>query len=138
EALLTAAAGTGEAAVGGGFLEANRRLRAQIERLEAKIRRRDILVGEQREVDFYAARIPERVSSIGDFEQWRAQAERGDPRVLHMSRADLMEREAGEVDDVRYPNTLEVGGNELPLRYRFEPSEPDDGVTLIVPDLLLG
>jgi ATP-dependent helicase HrpA len=137
EALLTPAAGTGEAAVGGGFLEANRRLRAQIERLEAKIRRRDILVGEQTEVDFYAARIPERVSSIGDFEQWRAQAERGDPRVLHMSRADLMEREAGEVDDVRYPDTLEVGGNELPLRYRFEPSEPDDGVTLIVPDLLL-
>src|SRR6185437_5157047 len=94
EALLTAAAGTGEAAVGGGFLEANRRLRAQIERLEAKIRRRDILVGEQREVDFYAARLPERVSSIGDFEQWRAQAERGDPRVLYMSPADLMEREA--------------------------------------------
>ncbi|HEX5460020.1 MAG TPA: ATP-dependent RNA helicase HrpA [Steroidobacteraceae bacterium] len=137
EALLTPAAATGATLVRGGFLEANRGLREEIERLEAKIRRRDILVGERSEIDFYAARIPERVSSIGDFEQWRAQAERGDPRVLYMSHADLMEREAGEVDDIQYPDALEVGGNKLPLRYRFEPAEPDDGVTLIVPDLLL-
>jgi len=137
EALIAPAAGGGQPMVRGGFLDANRGLRAQIECLEAKIRRRDILVGEESEVGFYAARIPERVSSIGDFEQWRAQAERLDPRVLYMSRGDLMEREAGEVDDVQYPDELEIGGNKLPLRYRFEPAESNDGVTLVVPDLLL-
>ena len=137
EALIAVEAGTGHGRVRGGFLEVNRRLREQIERLEAKIRRRDILVSEESEVSFYAARIPERVSSIGDFEQWRAQAERREPRLLHMSRTDLMQREAGEVDDVQYPDALEVSGNRLPLQYRFEPAQADDGVTLVVPDLLL-
>ena len=54
-----------------------------------------------------------------------------------MARADLMQRDAGEVDEARFPDALEVGGNTLPLRYRFEPAEADDGVTLLVPDLLL-
>jgi ATP-dependent helicase HrpA len=137
EALITPAGGTDRAVVRGEFLEANGRLRAEIERLEAKIRRRDILADEESEVGFYATRIPERVSSLGDFEQWRAQAERRDPRLLHMSRADLMQREAGEIDQVRFPDALDVGGNILPLRYRFEPAAADDGVTLVVPDLLL-
>jgi len=139
EALIAAAdATTGRAAVRGEFLTANRRLHEEIERLEAKIRRRDILVSEASEIAFYATRIPERVSSIGDFEQWRAQAERREPQLLCMSRADLMQREAGEVDDLQYPDALEVGGNRLTLQYRFEPAEPDDGLTLVVPDLLLG
>ncbi|MGA8094936.1 MAG: ATP-dependent RNA helicase HrpA [Steroidobacteraceae bacterium] len=137
EALFAAAGGTGPARVRGEFLAANRGLAADIERLEAKIRRRDILADEKSEVEFYAARIPERVSSVGDFEQWRAQAERRDPRLLYMSRADLVQREAGEVDEIRFPDALDVGGNMLPLRYRFEPTEADDGVTLVVPDLLL-
>ncbi|HEY1891730.1 MAG TPA: ATP-dependent RNA helicase HrpA, partial [Steroidobacteraceae bacterium] len=137
EALLASAGGVGAATVGGDFLQANRRLRAEIELLEAKIRRRDILVGEESEVGFYAQRIPERVSSVADFEQWRAPAEHRDPRLLWMARADLMQRDAGEVDEARFPDALEVGGHTLPLRYRFEPAEADDGVTLLVPDLLL-
>jgi ATP-dependent helicase HrpA len=137
EALLAPAAGAGAAVVRAEFLQANRRLSAEIELLEAKIRRRDILVGEESEVGFYAQRIPERVSSVADFEQWRAAAERRDPRWLCMARADLMRREAGEIDERRFPDALEVGGNSLPLRYRFEPAEADDGVTLLVPDLLL-
>ena len=137
EALVTPVDGAGRAAVRGGFLEANRALRADIERLEAKIRRRDILADEDAEVGFYAARVPERISSVRDFEQWRAQAERREPRLLYMSRADLMRREAGEIDEVRFPDALEVGGNKLPLRYRFEPTQADDGVTLVVPELLL-
>jgi ATP-dependent helicase HrpA len=137
EALITPADGADRAVVRGGFLEANRLLRADIERLEAKIRRRDILADEEGEVGFYAARIPERISSVRDFEQWRAQAERREPRLLYMSRADLMRREAGEIDEVRFPDALEVGGNMLPMRYRFEPAEADDGVTVVVPDLLL-
>jgi ATP-dependent RNA helicase HrpA len=137
EALITPGGGADRAAVRGEFLEANRRLRADIERLEAKIRRRDILADEESEVGFYAARIPGQISSVRDFEQWRAQAERREPRLLYMSRLDLMRRETGEIDEVRFPDALEVSGNMLPLRYRFEPAEADDGVTLVVPDLLL-
>ena len=137
EALLDPERGPARQPLHGPFLAANRRLRADIGRLEAKIRRRDILASEQRQVEFYTARIPEQVSSVAGFEQWRAQAERRDPRLLYMSRADLMRREAPEVDEERFPDELAVSGNRLPLGYRFAPGEADDGVTLVVPDLLL-
>jgi ATP-dependent helicase HrpA len=137
EALLDGAAEAGRAAVHGAFIEANRALRRELEGLEAKTRRRDILAGEERQAAFYAGRIPATVSSVAGFEQWRAQAERRDPRALYMSRADLMLREVSDVEDERFPDALEVGANRLPLRYRFEPGEGDDGVTLVVPDLLL-
>ncbi|HVC31108.1 MAG TPA: DUF3418 domain-containing protein, partial [Steroidobacteraceae bacterium] len=76
-------------------------------------------------------------SSTADFEHWLAQAERRDPRLLHMTSADLMLRAVPEVDDGRFPDLLQVGANRLPLRYRFEPGESDDGVTVVVPDVLL-
>jgi ATP-dependent helicase HrpA len=137
EALLDPERGPARAAVQAPFLEANRRLRADIERLEAKIRRRDILASEERQVEFYTARIPEQVSSVAGFEQWRTQAERQNPDALLMARTDLMRREAPEVDEERFPDHIEIDGNRLSLQYRFEPGEADDGVTLVVPDLLL-
>ena len=137
EALIDPEQGPPRELVRGAFLAANRELRRRVERLEAKIRRRDILASEQRQVDFYAARIPDKVSSVTAFERWRVQAERHDPEVLRMSPADLMLREAMEVDESRYPEALDVGANRLPLHYRFEPTAPDDGVTILVPDLLL-
>jgi ATP-dependent helicase HrpA len=137
EALLDEEGARAGGAVHGAFVEANRALRRRLAGLEAKTRRRDILAGEERQAQFYAARIPERVSSLAEFEQWRAQAERRDPQLLHMSPADLMLREAPEADGERFPDTLQVGANRVPLRYRFEPGEADDGVTLLVPDLLL-
>jgi ATP-dependent helicase HrpA len=124
-------------AIRGDFLHANRKLRGEIEALEAKIRRRDILVDEQAQMEFYAKRIPERVSSVSSFEHWRAGAERENPRVLYMSRADLMQRDASDASTELFPDHYPVGGNRLPLQYRFEPAEPDDGVTLVVPEPLV-
>jgi ATP-dependent RNA helicase HrpA len=123
--------------VEGDFLEANRRLRAEIEGLEAKIRRRDVLVDEERQAEFYAARIPERVNSVAAFNHWRVDAERANPRLLYMSRSDLMQREVPEASADPFPNELIVGGNQLPLLYKFDPAEPGDGVTLVVPEPLL-
>jgi ATP-dependent helicase HrpA len=137
EALLDGPQAPARTAVRGAFIEANRALRRELEGLEAKTRRRDILADEARQAAFYAGRIPASVSSVAGFEQWRAQAERREPRLLYMTRADLMLRDVSDIDDERFPDTLEVGANRLPLRYRFEPGEIDDGVTLIVPDLLL-
>jgi len=129
--------GGANGAIRGDFLHANRKLRDEIEALEAKIRRRDILVDEQAQMEFYAKRIPERVSSVSAFEHWRAGAERENPRVLYMSHADLMQREAPDASTERFPNELPVGANRLPLQYKFEPAEPDDGVTLVIPEPLV-
>ncbi len=132
EALLAA-----ESRVRGDFLHANRALKREIEALEARIRRRDILADERAQEEFYAARIPERISSIAAFEHWRANVERRQPRLLYMSRADLMTREAPETGTDGFPDHWTVGGNRLPLEYRFEPGEPLDGITLVVPEPLL-
>jgi ATP-dependent helicase HrpA len=120
------------------FLEANRALRAQLERLEAKLRRRDILVDEAAQVEFYLARIPPRIDTLSAFERWRAEVERGAPRFLFMSTADLARRDAPEASEADFPDYLLVGENRLPLEYRFEPGTSDDGVTLLVPESLLG
>src|SRR5262249_55406749 len=125
------------AVIRGDFLHANRKLRQEVEVLEAKIRRRDILVDEQAQMEFYAHRVPERVSSVSAFEHWRAAAERDNPRVLYMSRADLMQRKAPDAAPDHFPDDFPVGGNRLPLQYRFEPAEPDDGVTLVLPEPLV-
>ncbi len=119
------------------FLDANRKLQAEIELLEAKIRRRDVLVQEDAQLAFYAQRIPERVSSVSAFEQWRIRAERQSPELLFMQRADLMRRAVPEASVERFPDELHAADNQLPLRYRFEPSAADDGLTLIVPEVLL-
>jgi ATP-dependent helicase HrpA len=125
------------ASIQGEFLGANGQLRAEIEGLEAKIRRRDVVVDEEQQVDFYRSRIPERVNSVAAFNHWRVEAEKANPRVLYMSRADLTQRDAQEAGTERFPDTLPVGGNQLPLHFKFEPAEPADGVTLVVPELLL-
>ncbi len=127
----------GNATLRGEFLQANRKLRDGIERLEAKIRRRDILVDEQAQLEFYAARVPERVSSVAAFEHWRVVAERTDPRILYMSRTDLMQRDAPDAGTDNFPEDLPIGANRVPLHYRFEPGEPDDGITVNVPEPLL-
>ncbi len=127
----------GSGAIRGDFLHANRKLRDEVEALEARIRRRDILVDEQAQMEFYAKRIPDRVTTVQAFEHWRASAERENPRVLYMSLADLMGRDAPDAAPDRFPNDLQVGSNRLPLRYKFEPAEPDDGVTLVVPEPLV-
>ncbi len=67
-----------------------------MEQLEARIRRRDIVVDETALVNFYTSRIPQGVSTVAAFESWRVKAERHDPRLLYMTRADVMEREAPE------------------------------------------
>ena len=121
----------------GDFLRANRELRDEVEALEAKIRRRDILADEQAQMEFYARRLPERVSSVSAFEHWRAVAERENPRVLYMSRSDLMQRETPDAAVDRFPDDFPVGPNRLPMKYKFEPAEPDDGITLLVPEPLV-
>jgi ATP-dependent helicase HrpA len=127
----------GHSDVKGAFLAANRELLHDVEKLEAKIRRRDVLVDETALVNFYTARIPERVSTVASFESWRGKAERGAPRLLYMTPADVMARETTEITPEQFPDEWAVGPNRLPLTYKFEPVEADDGLTLTVPEPLV-
>ncbi len=119
------------------FLDHNRRLVAEIQRLEHKSRRPDILVDEALIHRFYDARIPADIHGSADFERWRAQAERARPRLLFLSRAELMRHEAAGITSENFPPALELGPNRLPLEYHFEPGSARDGVTLTVPLALL-
>ncbi|MBU0656926.1 MAG: ATP-dependent RNA helicase HrpA [Gammaproteobacteria bacterium] len=118
------------------FARHNTDLISEIETLEAKGRRRDILVDEHRLYAFYDQRIPAHVVNGHSFERWRKQAEHKQPKLLYLSREYLMEREAGHEKSGQFPDTLQVQGMILPLRYHFDPRADDDGVTVRVP--LLG
>src|SRR5213075_2263515 len=119
------------------FLAHNRRLVAEIERLEHKSRRPDILVDEELIHAFYAARVPESIHSAAGFEAWRKDAERGAPKLLFLSREDLMRHEAAGITTENFPATMQLGPNKFALEYHFEPGSARDGVTLDVPLALL-
>ncbi|MCC7548564.1 MAG: ATP-dependent RNA helicase HrpA [Burkholderiales bacterium] len=121
----------------GKFLAYNEDLKREIEELEHKSRRHDVLVDEQRVFEFYDARVPRDVWSGQQFERWRREAERADPRLLFLTREQLMRHGADEVTEARFPEALEIGGVVYALSYRFEPGHPLDGVTITVPLHLL-
>jgi ATP-dependent helicase HrpA len=115
------------------FWRHNRELIEYVQHLEAKSRRRDILVEEETIYAFYAQRIPEGVYSRAQLEQWLRGATRRDPKVLHMRMSDLMRHEAAGVTAEAFPDRLQIGATALPLEYHFDPGEQADGVTLVVP-----
>jgi len=115
------------------FFADNRQLLEEIEQMEAKSRRRDILVDEQVLYAFYDARIPAGIYSGKSFDKWWKGEQRNNPKLLHLSREELLRDEQGEVCDSAFPSTLQLGGMALKLDYHFEPGHPADGVTLIVP-----
>jgi len=119
------------------FLAHNRRLAAEIERLEHKSRRPDILVDQTLIHAFYDARVPQEIHAASDFERWRAAAERERPKLLYLSRDELMRHEAAGITGENFPPTLELGPNRFALEYHFEPGAARDGVTMTVPLALL-
>jgi len=120
------------------FDRANRQLRRELEQLEERSRRRDLLEGDEAVYDFYDRRIPASVTSVRDFEGWWKEAQRKQPKLLTMRRQDLLEEEAEErIDEAAYPRRWQHGDQTLQLRYRFDPTAEDDGVTVAVPLPLL-
>jgi ATP-dependent helicase HrpA len=127
----------GELATKGAFLAHNRKLVAEVSLLEHKARRQDVLVDDEAIAGFYAQRVPAGVHSLATFEHWREGAERSDPRALYLTREALMRHAAAHVTEALFPETLASAGTALPLRYRFAPGQPNDGLTLTVPLALL-
>ncbi|MBA3819466.1 MAG: ATP-dependent RNA helicase HrpA, partial [Deltaproteobacteria bacterium] len=115
------------------FMEHNRRLLDEVQHLRDKARRSDMLADEYALWSCFDQRLPESVFSGKTFEQWRRDAEARDPSILELSRADILLDEAHELSPERYPDQLTVRGATLPLTYRFDPGEDDDGITATVP-----
>ncbi len=119
------------------FFSANERLIAEVEELEHKARRQDVLVDAQQLYDFYDSKIPPDIHQAATFETWRVEAEKAQPRLLYLSRDDLMRHGADAITAVQFPEKMRLDGVEIPLKYRFEPGHVLDGVTATVPLALL-
>jgi len=115
----------------------NRALIREIEELEHRARRPDVLVDDRVLFDYYDARIPGDVRDTRSFDTWYKAASREDPQLLQLTRADLMRHGAESVTEALFPRQLEMNGAAFPLAYRFEPGHPMDGVTINVPLALL-
>jgi ATP-dependent helicase HrpA len=121
----------------GAFLAHNLALVRDVAELEHKARRQDVLVDDDAIAAFYAERVPAHVHSRVSFERWREEAEAQSPRRLFLTRDDLMRHAAAQVTEELFPEHLAMAGTAMPLKYRFAPGHPLDGLTLTVPLALL-
>jgi ATP-dependent helicase HrpA len=119
------------------FLRHNRELIAQVEELEHRARRRDILVDDQTLFELYDARVGAQVVSGAHFDSWWKKTRRGQPDLLTFTTGMLLRDAAGRVSEADFPGTWPHGGLDLPLTYQFEPGAAADGVTVHVPLALL-
>jgi ATP-dependent helicase HrpA len=115
------------------FFAHNQKLIREIENLEHKSRRLDVLVDEHLIVAFYDKLIPADAHNGAAFEKWYKDASAGNPKLLYLNRDDLMRHEAAGVTTELFPKTMRVAGLEVGLSYHFEPGAPRDGVTMTVP-----
>jgi len=115
------------------FFAHNHKLIKEIENLEHKSRRQDVLVDDQLIEAFYDKLIPADVVNGAGFEAWYKKASHDDPKLLYLIREDLMRHEAAGVTTELFPKKMMAAGLELQLTYHFEPGSVRDGVTLAVP-----
>jgi ATP-dependent helicase HrpA len=111
------------------FFAANQSLRGELEELEERARRRDLLVGDEELYEFFNSRVPLDVVSTRHFDAWWKRARHQTPDLLTLTRDDLLHRDA----DTDSPDVWQAGDVALPVSYRFEPGTDDDGVTVHVP-----
>lgn len=119
------------------FFHQNRKLIKEIEDLEHKSRRRDILVDERTLFDFYDQRIGTEVVSQRHFDSWWKKASQQDPELLNFEKAFLTKDNAEQVSELDFPNFWHQGNLKFKLTYQFEPGTDADGVTVHIPLPLL-
>ncbi|MFD5912686.1 ATP-dependent RNA helicase HrpA [Streptomyces massasporeus] len=115
------------------FFSDNRRLLTEVEELEHRARRRDILVDDETLYDFYDQRIPEHVVSGAHFDSWWKHKRHEQPDFLDFEREMLINEKAGEVSKADYPDSWRQGDLKFRVTYQFEPGADADGVTVHVP-----
>ncbi|MFE6524012.1 ATP-dependent RNA helicase HrpA [Streptomyces sp. NPDC057794] len=115
------------------FFSDNRRLLTEVEELEHRARRRDILVDDETLFDFYDRRIPEHVVSGAHFDSWWKRKRHEQPDFLDFEREMLINEKAGEVTKADYPDSWRQGNLKFRVTYQFEPGADADGVTVHIP-----
>ncbi|MEV4779146.1 ATP-dependent RNA helicase HrpA [Burkholderia sp. LMU1-1-1.1] len=115
------------------FFAHNHKLIKEIENLEHKSRRLDVLVDDELIAAFYDKLIPADVVNGAGFEKWHKDATAAEPKLLYLNRDELMRHEAAGVTTDLFPKTMSVTGLEMALTYHFEPGSVRDGVTMAVP-----
>jgi ATP-dependent helicase HrpA len=115
------------------FFKQNRKLLQEVEELEHKSRRRDILVDDDELFEFYDQRVGTEVVSGKHFDTWWKKASQQNKELLNFEKEMLFKGDASHVTDLDYPNFWHQGGFKLKLSYQFEPGEDNDGVTVHIP-----
>ena len=113
------------------FLVHNEELLDEVERLQAKVRQRDLVIGEWERLAFYDQRLPAEIYDGAQLARWLRESPEN-ARQITMTKADLL-RQGTDVPEEAFPDQLAAGPWELPLDYKFEPGEEHDGVTVTVP-----
>ncbi len=115
------------------FLAANRRTVREVQELEHKARRQDVLVDDELIYAFYDQQLPADVCNGAAFERWYRDHSRENPKLLFLTREELMRHEAAGITTQAYPKTLRLGGVDCAAAYLHEPGDPRDGVSVTVP-----
>ncbi|MFD7719257.1 ATP-dependent RNA helicase HrpA [Streptomyces sp. NPDC059814] len=115
------------------FFHDNRKLLGEVEELEHRARRRDILVDDETLFDFYDQRLPEHIVSGAHFDSWWKQKRRDEPDALDFERSMLINEKAGNVTKDDYPDSWRQGKLKFRVTYQFEPGADADGVTVHIP-----
>nr|WP_269090923.1 ATP-dependent RNA helicase HrpA [Acinetobacter sp. ME22] len=131
EIFLRDALTTGQLGITPPFLKHNLLKLEEVERVEDKLRRRDLVVDEETIYQFYAARVPEDIASRRTFEDWRATVEPKQPRYLFVEDDALWQSDRPTTQ--QFPDYLHNGELRLATSYRFDPSHDQDGATVKIP-----
>ncbi|MEV5959981.1 ATP-dependent RNA helicase HrpA [Streptomyces sp. NPDC051987] len=115
------------------FFADNRRLLSEVEELEHRARRRDIVVDDDTLFDFYDQRVPEHVVSGAHFDSWWKRKRHEQPEFLDFEREMLIRESAGAVTKTDYPDSWRQGQLKFRVTYQFEPGADADGVTVHIP-----
>ena len=115
------------------FMRHNRKLLSEIEALESKARRRDLVLDGQSRIEFFGAVLKENIFNAAEFEKWRKQAERSSAHCLFLNRQDCISDPNYDLCTQQFPEQLDINGLVLPLSYHFHPTAADDGISLHIP-----
>lgn len=115
------------------FLAHNARLIREVEALEHKSRRQDVLVDDALIAAFYEQHVPAQATGGAAFERWYRQASKADPELLKLTREALMRHEAAGVTSAAFPRTIRLGGIDCAVDYLHAPGDARDGMTVTVP-----
>lgn len=119
------------------FLNHNQKIIADIESLEEKSRRRDLLVDEESLIAFYAERVPEHVCSESSFKKWWHKTSTYSADLLNFDPDSLLKKDSSHIDAHSFPEFYQQHNLRLALTYHFDPVDIDDGVSLMIPLALL-